>query len=238
MVHAANNQVDYAAAVKHGERGLAAREQLTGLSEILTTYKKIGEQGSAWWPGEVEQYRKLAKITNGEAGTLVLKTPLQWLFRTDPQNVGVDQKWAAIAIETPPANESPRWQDIQSQLGNWQWLRTDIYAQAQGVVTKEHQSYTGHAWYRTELEVPAEKAGSPLQLMFPGLFNESWLYINGEQVAHRENYNPVWWYNAYEFEWDVPVAGKLKAGKNTIALRIHNPHHMGGMFRRPFLYTK
>jgi hypothetical protein len=28
----------------------------------------------------------------------------------------------------------------------------------------------------------------------------------------------------------------LKAGKNSIVVRIHNPHHMGGMFRRPFLY--
>ena len=113
-----------------------------------------------------------------------------------------------------------------------------LYLQAQGLVTAEHQSYTGHAWYRTEIEVPADKVGAKLQLMFPGLFNESWLYVNGEQVAHRANYNPVWWYNAYEFERDVPVGGKLKAGKNTVALRINNPHHMGGMFRRPFLYAK
>jgi hypothetical protein len=239
MIHAANTEVDYLAAVKQGERGLAAREKLTTLNGTLTTYKVIGEHGSAWWPGEVEQYRKLAKLTNGEAGTLVQKFPLEWLFRTDPQNVGVDQKWAAAVIDPPPKLEGGvRWQDVQSQMGKWQWLRTDVYAQAQGVVTSEHQSYTGHAWYRTEIELPADKAGAKLQLMFPGVFNEGWLYINGEQVAHRENYNPVWWYNAYEFEWDVPVAGKLKAGKNTIALRINNPHHMGGMFRRPFLYSK
>lgn len=239
MIQAANTEVDYPAAVKQGERGLAAREQLTSQNDVLTTYKRIGEQGSAWWPGEVEQYRKLAKLTNGEAGTLVLKTPLEWLFRADSQNVGPDQKWASASIPPPVKKEGiARWQDVQSQVGNWQWLRTDRYLQAQGVVASDHQSYTGHAWYRTEIDVPADKAGGKLQLMFPGLFNECWLYINGELVAHRDNYNPVWWYNAYEFEWDVPVAGKLKAGTNTIALRIHNPHHMGGMFRRPFLYSK
>ena len=46
----------------------------------------------------------------------------------------------------------------------------------------------------------------------------------------------MWWYNDYKFEWDVDVAGQLKPGKNTITLRLHNPHHLGGMFRRPFLY--
>jgi hypothetical protein len=239
MIRAANTEVDYAAAVKQGERGLAAREKLTALSGVLTTYKVIGEHGAAWFPGEVEQYRKLTKLTDGETGTLVQKLPLEWLFRTDPQNVGVDQKWSSAAIELPtkPVGAA-RWQDVQSQSEKWQLLRTDLYAQAQGIVSAEHQGYTGHAWYRTDIELPADKAVAKLQLMFPGLFNEGWLYINGEQVAHREKYNPVWWYNAYEFEWDVPVGGKLKAGKNTIALRIHNPHHMGGMFRRPFLYAK
>ncbi|MEK4033928.1 hypothetical protein WOA01_13485 [Methylocystis sp. IM2] len=43
--------------------------------------------------------------------------------------------------------------------------------------------------------------------------------------------------NDYRFEWDVPLINELNAGDNTIALRCHNTHHMGGMFRRPFLYT-
>jgi len=34
----------------------------------------------------------------------------------------------------------------------------------------------------------------------------------------------------------VDLTGKLKPGENLIALRIDNPHHFGGMFRRPFLY--
>ena len=70
---------------------------------------------------------------------------------------------------------------------------------------------------------------------FPGLFNESWIYVNGQEVAHREQ-NVVWWYNDYAFDWDVHLTGKLKAGENTIVVRCHNPHHFGGMFRRPFLY--
>lgn len=239
MIAAAGAQVDYPAAVQHGERGLAAREQLTALSDTLTTYKRIGEHGAAWWPGEVEQYRKLAKLTNGESGTLILKTPSQWLFRTDPHNVGEKEKWFSAAVPSPAVKAAAvPWKQVQAQQDQWQWLRTDLYVQAQGIITSDHQSYTGHAWYRTEIELPADKVNGKLHLMFPGLFNEAWLYINGEPVAHRENYNPVWWYNAYEFQWDVDLAGKLKPGKNSLALRIHNPHHMGGMFRRPFVYAQ
>jgi hypothetical protein len=43
--------------------------------------------------------------------------------------------------------------------------------------------------------------------------------------------------NDYRFEWDVSLQDRLQAGGNAIALRCHNPHHMGGMFRRPFLYA-
>ncbi len=239
MIGAANHDVDYAAAVRQGERGLAAREALTEQNDIFTTYKRIGEHGTAWWPGEVEQYRKLLKLTNGEAGKLVVKSPAEWLFRCNSGNTGVQEHWATVKIESPPEADfdGPPWKWVQSHRNEWQSLRTDLYLQAQGIVTEDHDGYTGYGWYRTELEIPADKASGDLHLMFPGLFNECWLYVNGEQVAHRENSNPVWWYNAYEFEWDVALANKFKPGKNTIALRIHNPHHMGGMFRRPFVYS-
>ena len=74
-----------------------------------------------------------------------------------------------------------------------------------------------------------------MHLRFPGMFNEAWLYVNGEQVAHRE-FKGVWWMNDYRFEWDVDVSGKLKAGTNSVVVRLYNPHHMGGLFRRPFIY--
>jgi hypothetical protein len=114
-------------------------------------------------------------------------------------------------------------------------LRTDLYAQAQGVLSPDHHGYTGHAWYRTNLDLGASDATGPVHVRFPGLFNECWLYANGSLVAHREQ-KTLWWYNDYKFEWDVDLTGKLQAGANTLALRIYNPHHFGGMFRRPFLY--
>jgi hypothetical protein len=61
--------------------------------------------------------------------------------------------------------------------------------------------------------------------------------VNGYLVDHREQ-KPMWWINDYGFEWDVDVTGKLKAGENTITVRCLNPHHFGGMYRRPFIYRE
>ncbi len=239
MIRAAWTNADYRAAVAQGERGLATREKMTDTNGTFTTYRKYPEHGAAWWPGEVEQYRKLAELTDGPRGRLIVKTPLEWSFRRDPDDVGVKQGWATQPIDMTWWNSRTDQGTVashQENPGQWEMLRTDLYMQAQGVVDEDFAGYTGHAWYRTELELTDEQVKGNVHLMFPGLFNVCWMYVNGRQVAEREKYNPIWWYNDYKFEWDVDLRGKLKAGKNTIALRLDNPHHFGGMFRRPFFY--
>lgn len=238
MVRAANGEVDYAAAVTAGERGLAAREKLTAMNGTFTTYKQIGENGYAWWPGEVQQYRELLPFTNGMKGTLVAKLPLEWNFRRDAAGVGEKEIWQKQAPDltwwkSVPQPVSP--EDRRNNPGNWEPIRSDLYAQAQGILTPDYQSFTGQLWYQTDLELDAAQTQGKLHLRFPGLFNEAWLFVNGEQVAHRP-FKGVWWMNDYRFEWDVDLAGKLKPGKNSVVVRLNNPHHMGGMFRRPFLY--
>jgi len=238
MTQAAATEGDFRSAVAAGERGLAVREQLTAMNGTFTTYKNIGENGYAWWPGEVQQYRELLPLVDGTKGTLVVKTPLVWNFRRDPQDVGVKGGWEKQPVDLTTWNALPQpvsAEDRQKVAGQWEQLRTDLYAQAQGVVTSDYQSYTGHAWYQTDVDLTAEQTQGKTHLMFPGAFNECWLYVNGEQVAHRE-FKGVWWMNDYRFQWDVDVAGKLKLGKNSVVLRINNPHHFGGIFRRPFLY--
>ena len=238
MTTAANTEADYKAAVAAGDRGLAAREQLTAMNGTFTTYKNIGEQGYAWWPGEVKQYRELLPFTDGTKGELVAKLPLVWNFRRDPANVGEREGWAKQPVDLAlwsGLKQPVATAERQNNPGHWEQVRTDLYLQAQGIVTKDFQSYTGHGWYQTDVELDAAKAQGDVRLRFPGLFNECWLYVNGEQVDHRP-FKGVWWMNDYRFEWDVTLAGRLKPGKNSVVLRINNPHHMGGMFRRPFLY--
>lgn len=243
MVRAAATEANYRSAIAAGARALAAREALTQMNDTFTTYKSIGENGAAWWPGEVQQYRELLQLTDGTKGTLVTLTPLDWAFRRDPHDAGVANGWAYKPVDLSYWNANGKNLTVENLTvenrkdypNEWEMLRTDLYMQAQGVRYPDQQSFTGYAWYSTTIDLTAEQAKGKLYLRFPGLFNECWLYINGNLVAHRPQ-NPIWWMNDYKFEWDVDLAGNVKAGSNQIVLRLHNPHHFGGIFRRPFLY--
>ena len=82
MVKSAATDIDFAAAVDAGERGLRARDELTAMNTAFTTTRL--ESGYAFWPGEVQQYRELIPFLNGEKGALIAKLPLEWSFRRDP----------------------------------------------------------------------------------------------------------------------------------------------------------
>lgn len=236
MVKAAATDVDYAAAAAAGDKALAAREKLTEMNGTLTTYKRIGEHGAAWFPGEVAQYRNLAALTDGTKGTLVAKLPLEWAFRRDPHDTGLASGWAFQEPDLAwwkAQKDAGSFDSHQNNPGHWELMRTDLYLQAQGLVSPDHHSITGHGWYHTSF--PVEDPKAKLHLLFPGVFNQCWLYVNGYLVGHRPQKEP-WWHNDYAFQWDVDLSGALKAGSNSVTLRFHNPHHFGGMFRRPFLY--
>jgi hypothetical protein len=247
MVRAAAGECDYAKAADLGGKGLAARDRLTDMNSTFTTYTRkdssIGmpEDGPAWWPGEVQQYEALQQVVAGANGTLIRKLPLEWAFRRDPQDLGLKQGWGLAAPDLAFWEERGAGFTLDTRkdypVTEWEMVRSDLYLQVQGVRAPDRQSYTGHGWYTTEVTLKPGQAKGAVRLMFPGLFNECWLYVNGKEAAHREDYRPLWWNNDYRFEWDVDVTGTLQPGRNRITLRIHNPNHFGGMFRRPFLYA-
>lgn len=241
MVNAAATQCDYATAVKAGEHALAVREQLTDMNGTFTTYRSynVEKNGYAWWPGEVRQYRELIPFVDGTKGKLIKRLPLTWAFRRDPKRIGVKAKYASADVDLAhwnASNESLTADSRKDYPDQWEMIRADIYAQAQGIRHPDRQSFTGDLWYRTDLELTAAEVKSSPHLRFPGLFNECWLYIDGKEVAYRKQ-GKMWWLNDYRFEWDVDLSGKLKPGKNSITLRCNCEHHFGGMFRRPFLYA-
>ncbi len=240
MVQAAATDCNYAQAVAHGERTLAVREQLTDTNGTFTTYRnyKVEQNGYAWWPGEVRQYRELLPLIDGTKGKLIAKLPIEWAFRRDKDGQGLKKGFATVAPDLTywQANkDNLTLDDRKDYPDQWEMLRSDLYAQAQGIRHPDRQSYTGNMWYRTDIELTAAQIAGAPHIHFPGLFNECWLYINGQEVAFRKQ-GKLWWLNDYRFEWDADLTGQLKPGKNTIALRCNCEHHFGGMFRRPFLY--
>jgi hypothetical protein len=242
MVYAAATDADYAMAADFGVKGLAAITNITKAQPVMTTgfpAAEIKPGGSAaWWPGEVAQYQRLASLTDGTKGKLVKKLPVEWAFHRDPHDTGLPRGWAYKEADLSYWNSNKDKYDLQTlkdyPTTEWEMIRTDVYSHALGIRHPDRQSFTGFLWYKTNVDLKANETKGT-HIMFPGLFSETWLYVNGTLVAHRV-VNPVWWYNNYAFEWDVDISEHLKAGKNDITIRVNNPHHFGGMFRRAFLY--
>ena len=197
---------DYAAAARAGQEALAIREQLTASGGTFTTYKNMPETGPAFFPGEVELMGKLAALVVKR----VRQSPVRWEYRADPNDHGIWQDWAG------------------ADDGEWTSIRSDLYLQAQKPDTQP-----GFAWYRWKVTLKAEELAG-LHLYFPGLFNESWLYVNGHLTSHRPQ-KPLWWLEDYAYSWDAPLQG-LQPGVNTLTVRTKVGLHLAGMFRPPFLY--
>lgn len=218
MVQAGAVEGDYAKAVTAGEQGLAAREALTAMNPTFTTYKVIGESGPAWWPGEVATYKELRELTEGPQGDLLAFTPGTWQFRPDPYDHGLWQEWG-------------RGEDTSQ----WKPISTGLIPRAQGLIDSGYDNLDGYGWYACQVDLPKNKRLEDAHLVFPGIFNSSWLYVNGQLVDWLEMKEP-WWYNDYQFRWDVTLGKSLRPGSNTLVLRTKMNQHPSGLFRRPFLY--
>ena len=247
MVRFAATDVDYQSAAAAGKTALAIRDELTEMNGTFTTYRlpgqsgvKIVENGPAWFFGERQQYTALAEVTDGSQGKLVARLPVEWSFRRDPHDTGLASYFAGRKADLT------YWQANKHQYSTpgsrkdyptteWEVIRTDLYPQAQGVLHPDWQAFTGIMWSKTEIELKKEQTQGNVHVRFPGLFAEAWLYVNGYLAAHRPQQG-MWWINDYSFEWDVDLTGRLTPGINDITLRTRCTHHVGGMFRRPFLY--
>ena len=238
METAAATDGDYAAAVAAGEAGLRARDALSQMNPSFTTTRL--EKGPAFWPGELQQYRELRAALDGEKGRLVAKLPLEWSFHRDKEGSGMARGFLSGPVDLTfwNARKTDYAGDARKDYPSDQWetARTDLYIQAQGVRDPDRQSYTGDLWYRTDVVLSADQLAQAPRIRFPGLFNACEFYVNGREAGRRTQ-QKLWWFEDYHFEWDLPLGEAARVGENALALRCHNPHHMGGMFRRPFLYA-
>lgn len=86
----------------------------------------------------------------------------------------------------------------------------------------------GIAWYRRSFVVPPGWMGRNVLLRFDGVYMDSQVWLNGEQVGGRP-------YGFISFDCDL--SGKLREGRNVIAVRVNNTpaptarfYHGGGIY--------
>ena len=83
----------------------------------------------------------------------------------------------------------------------------------------------GAIWFRREIEIPKDWAGSPLTLFLGAIDDYDIVYFNGIKVGSTGPETPNWWTAKRGYK----VPGKLvKSGKNILAVRVFNDDGDGG----------
>lgn len=111
--------------------------------------------------------------------------------------------------------EPVKWFDSAYVPVGWHEFWLPGYWADQGV-----RGLNGVVWFRKEIEVPASMAGKPAKLFVGRIIDADETYLNGVKVG-----NITYQYPPRRYE--IP-AGLLKAGKNTIVVRVTNTFGKGG----------
>jgi len=141
-----------------------------------------------------------------------------WLFRTDPDNIGAQEKWFG----------SPAHQEA------WRRVLVPHTWQVEAALA----DYRGVAWYQRSFEAPKSWRGCVVRVEFEAVFHSATVWVNGVLAGEhaRKGYTP--------FTLDITQA--IQVGRtNTIALRVDSAFnqnmvprgrssdwaHDGGIFR-------
>ncbi|MCP4642210.1 MAG: DUF4838 domain-containing protein, partial [bacterium] len=183
-------------------RSLALREQFIALCQ------KFGvERMAEGTPFEAFEAHPLP--LEALAGRRVVQLPEEWLFKTDPENVGEGQGWFRQA---PDAS----WKAI-SILETWD---------SQG-----YADYDGYAWYTAEVMVPPGEATAFWLLC--GAVDETFdLWINGEPAGASTGDPDTLWDKPVA----VDITKALKPGAtNRFTMRVHDRAYAGGIWKPVWL---
>jgi hypothetical protein len=211
---------DFADGVRQADEMLRLRHELGEISPalvpVLPEWASKGN-GALEWHRQI--YDNLARRMNGVRGNLVALTPRRWQFRTDPERIGTFERWYAAGTGA-----------------EWETLDTTMYWEAQGKQDSRGYGYSGQAWYRTVVAVPAKAKGKQLRLSIGGLYgDELWTWINGRLLDHRSHFNS-------RDPLDIDVTPHVHPGEtNRLALLVEtlpgDRSPRGGLHRRVFLWS-
>lgn len=120
-----------------------------------------------------------------------------------------------IVMEDKGITGPLKWYDTSYHPKNWHKFWMPGYWDDQGT-----KNLHGVLWFRKEIEIPATMTGHPAKLFLGRIIDADEAYVNGIKVG-----NITYQYPPRRYE--IP-ANLLKAGKNTIVVRVTNTAGKGG----------
>lgn len=124
-------------------------------------------------------------------------------------------QWAQ-AFRAALDDQTDQWQTPELDDSNWKKIKVPGQWESQGFADLD-----GVAWYRRKVDVPADWIGKKATLSVAKIDDIDQTYVNGKQVGSLSNWTA-------RRKYDVPH-DLLKAGENTIAIRVTDSSGGGGI---------
>jgi len=128
-----------------------------------------------------------------------------WRFKTDPKAEGHLLKWFE------PGFDDSTWAPINIESA-WE---------------EQGHNYDGIAWYRGWFDLPVKPDCLAAEIVFGGVDEVAWVWINGEYVGQHD-IGPEGWDKSFALD----VTRELKWGtRNQITVRVHDSMYAGGIWK-------
>ncbi|MFT2011374.1 sialate O-acetylesterase [Pontibacter sp. 13R65] len=126
------------------------------------------------------------------------------------------QAWYQALAQNDKGNQGPKkWHDPDLPTSNWSTMQVPGYW-----ADTKTGPVNGIVWFRKEIELSADEAGKKATLNMGRIVDADSVFVNGRFVGSTGYQYPPRWYTIPE--------GMLKAGKNTISVKIINERGRGG----------
>jgi sialate O-acetylesterase len=112
------------------------------------------------------------------------------------------------------------WAESGFDDSAWEKMTVPAYWEQAGV-----PGYDGTMWFRKKIVIPAAWAGKELKLNMGGIDDYDVSYFNGAEIGHTELF-------IYKRSYTIP-GSLVKAGENTIAIRVFDNGGLGGINKGP-----
>uniref|UniRef100_UPI0025D0FB3D sialate O-acetylesterase n=1 Tax=uncultured Microbulbifer sp. TaxID=348147 RepID=UPI0025D0FB3D len=143
----------------------------------------------------------------------------------------IDQ-WYAMAAskDTGWKEDKPLWHGADLATEDWHSMPVPGYWADNAEMDGDAEPLNGVVWFRKEITLPESFAAQPGLLELGRIVDADTTYVNGHKVGNTTYLYP-------RRRYQVP-AGLLRAGKNTIAIRIVNERGRGGFVQdKPYRLT-
>lgn len=177
----------------------------------------VGLIGSNWGGSKIEAWMSPAALGRPEAESLA---NLQKIAEDNKANAKrltkALERWPGAmkkAVSGPVAD----WSAASLDTADWDAIDVPGYWEQQ-----QFEGVDGFFWYRTSFTLTAEQAAGDAVLGLARIDDNDIAWVNGKQVGSTNAYNAV-------RDYQVP-ATVLKAGLNTLAVRVEDTGGGGGIY--------